>query len=60
MEAAGSGQKQGFRRKLNAEIWSVDYEGDTLLLYGDADYAITAVKDTGRGTVILECEEVWR
>lgn len=60
LETAGTGQKQGFRRKLNAEVWAVDYEGDALLQHEGIPYNITTVKGTGRGTVLLECEEVWR
>jgi len=60
METAGTGQKQGFRRKLTAEIWAVDYGGDTLLQHEGNVYNILSAKETGRGTVLLECEEVWR
>lgn len=60
LESREASQKQGYRAKMNAEVWQSDFQDDTLLLYSGRKYEIRTVKDTGRGTVMLECEEVWR
>ena len=60
MESTEKDRKDVMQRKLNAEVWDGDYFGETLLGHAGRTYSITKVKDTGRGTVMLECEEVWR
>lgn len=60
MEANSGDRKDVMQRKLNAEIWDGNYFGETLLGHEGRTYSVTKVSDTGRGTVMLECEEVWR
>ena len=60
LESKEESQKQGLRAKLNAEIWQSDYQMETLLLFADRKFEIRKISDTGRGTLMLECEEVWR
>ena len=52
--------KQAMRAKTTAEIWECDYRGEDLLEYRDVQYEIGKISRTGRGTLLLTCEEVWR
>jgi hypothetical protein len=60
LEKSGEDAKQALRAKLNAEIWEDDFTGEDLLEYGGTGFEIAKLKKTGRGTFLLECEEVWR
>ena len=60
LEKSGEDAKQALRAKLNAEIWEDDFTGEDLLEYGGTVFEIAKLKKTGRGTFLLECEEVWR
>lgn len=52
--------KAGMRRTATAEVWNGIYSGETQLSCGGVRYEITTAKNTGRGTVLLGLEEVWR
>lgn len=54
------GQRFGLRHTLNAEIWEADYQGDLMLGYDTITYDVKKISQTGRGTVLLQCEEAWR
>lgn len=54
------GDKTGMRQTATVEIWTGDYQGEAKVSYRDAVYNATEVKNTGRGTVLLKLEEVWR
>ena len=54
------GDKSGLRLSATVEIWAGDYLGETRVSFDGADYKATEVKRTGRGTVLLKLEEVWR
>lgn len=53
-------QKNAVRRYAAAEIWEGDYAGERSLRYNGRDYTIHESKPTGRGTMLLALEEVWR
>lgn len=59
-EIYNSGDKQGVRQTATAEIWTGDYQGETLVQYAGAAYEVRKTRNTGRGTVLLDLEEVWR
>lgn len=59
-ELYSSGDKEGVRQTATVEIWSGDYQGETLVNYAGADYKASKMRNTGRGTVLLDLEEVWR
>ena len=59
-EAFTQGEKQGFRRTATLEIWEGDYGGEARVRYAERTYEVRKIKPTGRGTVLLELEEVWR
>lgn len=59
-EIYNSGDKQGVRQTATAEIWTGDYQGETLVQYAGAAYEVRKMRNTGRGTVLLDLEEVWR
>ena len=52
--------KAAMRAKTSAEIWEGDYRGEDVLEYREIQYEITKLSRTGRGTLLLSCEEVWR
>lgn len=52
--------KSGVRRSAKAEIWTGDYQEERALVYDDHRYTILQRKPTGRGTLMLYLEEVWR
>ena len=54
------GDKTGFRQSATVEIWAGDYGGEKRVSYEDVVYEVREVKRTGRGTVLLKLEEVWR
>lgn len=60
VELYSSGDKAGMRQTATVEIWTGDYQGETLVRYDGADYKVQKLRNTGRGTVLLELEEVWR
>lgn len=59
-EAFTQGDKQGMRLTATVEIWEGDYQGETLVSYFGVDYEVRKNRTTGRGTVLLDLEEVWR
>ena len=59
-ELYSSGDKAGMRQTATVEIWTGDYQGETLVRYGGEDYKVQKMRNTGRGTVLLDLEEVWR
>lgn len=59
-EAFTQGDKQGMRLTATVEIWEGDYQGETLVSYFGVDYEVRKTRTTGRGTVLLDLEEVWR
>lgn len=59
-EKAGEGGKQALRAKTTAEVWEGDFRGEDLLQYRDISYEIEKITRTGRGTLLLNCGEVWR
>ena len=59
-ELYNSGDKEGVRQTATVEIWTGDYQGETLVRYDGADYKVQKLRNTGRGTVLLDLEEVWR
>lgn len=52
--------KTGMRKTATAEVWTGAYSGETRLSYSGSTYAVTKAANTGRGTVLLNLEEVWR
>ena len=48
------------RRTATVEIWDGDYEGETRVCYQTRTYNVTEIQRTGRGTLLLKLEEVWR
>ena len=38
----------------------LEYQGETLVRYDGTDYKASKQRNTGRGTVLLNLEEVWR
>ena len=52
--------KTGMRRTATVEIWDGDYEGETRVCYQTRTYNVTEIQRTGRGTLLLKLEEVWR
>ena len=59
-ELYNSGDKEGVRQTATEEIWTGDYQGENLVNYNGADYTARKLRNTGRGTVLLDLEEVWR
>jgi len=59
-EFYSSGDKAGMRQTATVEIWTGDYQGETIVRYDGADYKVQKIRNTGRGTVLLNLEEVWR
>lgn len=59
-ELYSSGDKAGMRQTATVEIWTGDYQGEALVRYDGADYKVQKMRNTGRGTVLLDLEEVWR
>lgn len=59
-EIYSSGDKKGTRQTATAEIWTGDYQGETLVRYAGADFRAVKMRNPGRGTVLLDLEEVWR
>ena len=59
-EKTGEDGKQAMRAKTTAEIWEGDYRGEDILEYRDVQYEIGKISRTGRGTLLLDCTEVWR
>lgn len=55
-----SGDKEGVRQTATVEIWTGDYQGETLVRYAGTDYTAQKMRNTGRGTVLIDLEEVWR
>lgn len=53
-------QKAGPRRSATVELWSEDYQSEQRLMHNDVLYEVRECKNTGRGTVLLKIEEVWR
>ena len=53
-------QKSGPRRSATVELWSEDYQSEQRLMHNDVLYEVRECKNTGRGTVLLKIEEVWR
>ena len=58
-EHAGD-NKTGVRRSAAAEVWEGDYQEERELEHEERRYTITQRKPTGRGTLLLQLEEVWR
>ena len=59
-EIYSSGDKEGVRQTATVESWTGDYQGETLVRYDGADSKVQKLRNTGRGTVLLDLEEVWR
>lgn len=59
-ELYNSGDKEGVRQTATVEIWTGEYQGETLVRYDGTDYKAQKLRNTGRGTVLLDLEEVWR
>lgn len=59
-ELYSSGDKEGVRQTATVEIWTGEYQGETLVRYDGTDYKVSKQRNTGRGTVLLDLEEVWR
>lgn len=59
-EIYSSGDKEGVRQTATVEIWTGDYQGETLVRYAGTDYTARKMRNTGRGTVLIDLEEVWR
>lgn len=53
-------EKSGVRHSATAEIWTGDYQEERALLFDSRRYTILSRKPTGRGTLLLRLEEVWR
>lgn len=53
-------QKAGPKRLAAVELWSGDYQNEQQLTHNDVLYEVRECKNTGRGTVLLKIEEVWR
>lgn len=56
----GENGKEGMRRTATVEIWTGDYQGDRQLNHDGTLYNITRYEQTGRGSLLLYLEEVWR
>lgn len=54
------GDKSGLRQSAAVEIWAGDYCGEKRVLYQTCPYEVREIKRTGRGTLLLQLEEVWR
>lgn len=59
-EWSAEGDKAGMRRKASVEIWAGNYDGQTQLEHDGILYNVTKVTNTGRGSLLLSLEEVWR
>ena len=59
-EAVTDGDKAGMRQHSIVELWTGDYEGETLVAFEGTTYTVESSKPTGRGTVLLTLREVWR
>lgn len=60
LEAFVEDQKAGLRRSATVELWIGSYQGEQQLMHGAVLYEVRECKNTGRGTVLLKIEEVWR
>lgn len=52
--------KEGMRRSATVEIWTGDYQGEDQLIHDGTLYNVTKRERTGRGSLLLYLEEVWR
>lgn len=52
--------KHGPRRSATVELWEQDYSGQPYLRHGGTLYSVETCTTTGRGTVMLKLQEVWR
>lgn len=52
--------KLGPRRRASVELWQRDYNNQAFLNHDDVLYNVISCKQTGRGSVMLQVEEVWR
>lgn len=52
--------KLGPRRSATVELWEGDYSEEPYVRYGSRLYHVMSCKQTGRGSVLLALEEVWR
>ena len=53
-------QKTGPRQSATLEIWQNDYQNEQQLTHNNVLYEVRECKNSGRGTVLLKVEEVWR
>lgn len=54
------GEKSGLRLSATVELWAGDYAGETRIHYKGCPYDVQEISRTGRGTLLLKLEEVWR
>lgn len=59
-EEHAADSKSAVRRSATAEIWTGDYREERALVFDGRRYTILSRKPTGRGTLLLQLEEVWR
>lgn len=52
--------KAGVRVDATLELWEDDYQSEQLARFGGHDYKVGRVFTTGRGTLELSLQEVWR
>lgn len=52
--------KLGPRRSATVELWEGDYSNEPYVRYGSRLYRVMRCRQTGRGSVMLSLEEVWR
>lgn len=52
--------KEGLRRTATVEIWTGDYQNEQQLSHDGKLYNVTKRERTGRGSLLLFLEEVWR
>ena len=53
-------QKTGPRQSATLEIWQNDYRSERKLTHNNVLYEVRECKNSGRGTVLLKIDEVWR
>lgn len=53
-------EKNAVRHFATVELWEEDYAGEGELRYDGRTYTVRASEPSGRGTVLLTAEEVWR
>lgn len=52
--------KHGPRKSATVELWAQDYQDEPYVRHDETLYNVMSCTQTGRGTVLLKLEEVWR